>query len=463
MLKVVKFGGSSLADAAQIKKASDIILSDPDRRFVVDSAPGKRTPDDDKITDLLYACQKKAAAGQAFADLFLRIRTRFEDIIAGLGISFSLTEEFALIETHLQEGASPDYAASRGEYLNGKILAAYLGFEFVDPADFIRFRDDGSPDLQLTNRLGQKRLANVSHAVIPGFYGLYKKATFEDHAGFYAADSTSSLFKHICTFSRGGSDITGSIVACITDADVYENWTDVSGFLVADPRIVDSPAGIETITYSELRELSYMGATVLHEDSIFPLRGKSIPIHIRNTNYPEAGGTHIVESSAKKSPYIITGVAGKKNFCSINIEKDRMNNEVGFVRRVLSAFEDARIPIEHVPTGIDTMTVFVSQDDFISKEQFIVSEIHRQVDPDLMEIESDLALIAVVGRGIRGTRGQMAATLFTALAEASVNIHMLDQGSSEINIIIGVENRDFERAIRAIYAAFVKGPTNECG
>ena len=348
----------------------------------------------------------------------------------------SLEEEFSIIESRLCAGADAAYAASRGEYLNGRIMAAYLGFEFVDPADFIRFRDDGTPDLQTTNRLGQKRLSGLKNAVIPGFYGINKDG-------------------RICTFPRGGSDITGSIVAGAVDADVYENWTDVSGFLVADPRIVDHPVGIETITFSELRELSYMGAGVLHEDSIFPLRGKSIPIHIRNTNFPEDKGTRIVESSAGISPHIITGVAGKKNFCGINIEKDRMNNEIGFVRRVLTAFEDAGIPVEHVPTGIDTMTVFVNQEDFISKEQFIVSEIHRQVDPDLMEIESDLALIAVVGRGIRGSRGQTASKLFSALAGASVNIRMLDQGSSEINIIIGVENKDFERAIRAIYDAFV--------
>ncbi len=436
MKKVVKFGGSSLASAEQFIKAGDIIRSDGERRYVVPSAPGKRFGKDTKVTDMLYSCYAKAEAGEAFTDELKAIKERYEEIIHGLQLDLSLAEEFAVIEEKFGEKAGEDYAASRGEYLNGIVMAAYLGYEFIDAATVILFDDNGEFESEKTNKVLAERLSHVERAVIPGFYGAYGNG-------------------RVKTFSRGGSDITGSIVARAVKADVYENWTDVSGFLVADPRIIKNPVGIETITYRELRELSYMGATVLHEDAIFPVRREGIPINIRNTNCPEAKGTWIVESTCQKSKYVITGIAGKKGFCSVNIEKDMMNSEIGFGRKVLQAFEDYGISFEHVPSGIDTMTVFVHQDEFINKEQKVVSAIHRLADPDTIDIESDLALIAVVGRGMRSTRGT-AGRIFSALAHANVNVRMIDQGSSELNIIIGVSDEDFENAIRAIYKIFVE-------
>ena len=435
MKKVVKFGGSSLASAEQFQKVAGIIHSDDNRRYVVPSAPGKRFSDDTKVTDMLYACYHLAEAEQDFKKELSAIAERYQEIIDGLSLTLSLKDEFKTIEKNFKEKAGENYAASRGEYLNGIIMAAYLGYEFVDAAEVIRFKDNGDFDAEVTNEILGQRLAGIERAVIPGFYGSY-------------ADGK------VKTFSRGGSDVTGSIVARAVKADVYENWTDVSGFLVADPRIIENPEAIETITYRELRELSYMGASVLHEDAIFPVRREGIPINIRNTNKPEDEGTWIVESTCQKSKYVITGVAGKKGFCSVNIEKAMMNSEIGFGRKVLQAFEDYGISFEHVPSGIDTMTVFVHQDEFIDKEQKVVSAIHRLADPDSVDIEADLALIAVVGRGMKSTRGT-AGRIFSALAHANVNVKMIDQGSSELNIIIGVANDDFETAIKAIYDIFV--------
>ena len=435
MKKVVKFGGSSLASAEQFQKVANIIHSDDNRRYVVPSAPGKRFSDDTKVTDMLYACYHLAEADKDFKKELSAIAERYQEIIDGLSLTLSLKDEFKTIEKNFKEKAGENYAASRGEYLNGIIMAAYLGYEFVDAAEVIRFKDNGDFDAEVTNEILGQRLAGIERAVIPGFYGSY-------------ADGK------VKTFSRGGSDVTGSIVARAVKADVYENWTDVSGFLVADPRIIENPEAIETITYRELRELSYMGASVLHEDAIFPVRREGIPINIRNTNKPEDEGTWIVESTCQKSKYVITGVAGKKGFCSVNIEKPMMNSEIGFGRKVLQAFEDYGISFEHVPSGIDTMTVFVHQDEFIDKEQKVVSAIHRLADPDAIDIEADLALIAVVGRGMKSTRGT-AGRIFSALAHANVNVKMIDQGSSELNIIIGVANDDFETAIKAIYDIFV--------
>lgn len=436
MKKVVKFGGSSLASAEQFKKVGDIIHADAERRYVIPSAPGKRFADDTKVTDMLYACYHLAETGKDFRKMLAEIAARYQEIIDGLSLSTSLKEEFKIIEKNFKEKAGENYAASRGEYLNGIIMAAYLGYEFIDAAEVIRFKENGNFDAELTNEILKERLAEVDRAVIPGFYGSYEDG-------------------RIKTFSRGGSDITGSIAARAAKADVYENWTDVSGFLVADPRIIQNPEGIETITYRELRELSYMGASVLHEDAIFPVRREGIPINIRNTNQPEDEGTWIVESTCQKSRYVITGIAGKKGFCSVNIEKAMMNSEIGFGRKVLQAFEDNGISFEHVPSGIDTMTVFVHQDEFIDKEQKVVSAIHRLADPDSVDIEADLALVAVVGRGMKSTRGT-AGRIFSALAHANVNVKMIDQGSSELNIIIGVANDDFETAIKAIYDIFVE-------
>ena len=436
MKKVVKFGGSSLANAEQFRKVGDIIRSEEGRRYVVPSAPGKRFSGDTKVTDLLYACYDRAAQGKEFGGIFQEIKERYYEIIRGLDLKLSLEEEFAQIEADFRAQAGTDYAASRGEFLNGKIMAAYLGYEFVDAASVIRFDKNGNFDGEKTDRLLGKRLSKCERAVIPGFYGTKEDGTVQ-------------------TFSRGGSDVTGSLVARAVHADIYENWTDVSGFLVTDPRIVENPAVIETITYRELRELSYMGATVLHEEAIFPVRKEGIPINIRNTNRPQDKGTFIVESTCRKPRYVITGIAGKKGFCSINIEKSMMNGEVGFGRKILQVFEDQGINFEHVPSGIDTMTVYVHQDEFEEKEQQVIAGIHRAVQPDFVEMESDLALIAVVGRGMKSQRGT-AGRVFAALAHAHVNVKMIDQGSSELNIIIGVENRDFETAVKAIYDIFVE-------
>ena len=435
MKKVVKFGGSSLANAEQFQKVGDIIRSEESRRYVVPSAPGKRFSADTKVTDLLYACYDKVEAGEDFSDILTEIKSRFYEIIKGLNLDLSLEEEFRQIEADFKAHAGNEYAASRGEFLNGKVMAAYLGYEFIDSATVIRFDKNGNFDADKTDKLLTKRLQKCERAVIPGFYGGMEDGTVK-------------------TFSRGGSDVTGSLVAKAIHADIYENWTDVSGFLVTDPRIVENPAVIETITYRELRELSYMGATVLHEDAIFPVRKEGIPINIRNTNRPEDKGTFIVESTCRKPKYVITGIAGKKGFCSINIEKSMMNSEVGFGRKVLQVFEDQGISFEHVPSGIDTMTIYVHQDEFEEKEQQVIAGIHRAVQPDFVEMESDLALIAVVGRGMKSQRGT-AGRVFSALAHAHVNVKMIDQGSSELNIIIGVENRDFETAVKAIYDIFV--------
>ena len=435
MKKVVKFGGSSLANAEQFQKVGDIIRSDESRCYVVPSAPGKRFDEDIKVTDMLYGCYEAASNGEDFSDKLKAIKERYYEIIKGLGLTLSLEDEFKKIEEDFRAQAGIQYAASRGEFLNGKIMAAYLGYDFVDAASVIRFDKNGNLEAEETDKLLSKKLSKCQHAVIPGFYGA-------------CADGT------VKTFSRGGSDVTGSLVAKAIHADIYENWTDVSGFLVTDPRIVHNPEPIEAITYRELRELSYMGATVLHEDAIFPVRKEGIPINIRNTNSPEDKGTLIVESTCKKPKFTITGIAGKKGFCSINIEKSMMNSEIGFGRKVLQVFEDQGISFEHVPSGIDTMTVYVHQDEFEEKEQQVIAGIHRAVQPDFVEMESDLALIAVVGRGMKSQRGT-AGRIFSALAHANVNVKMIDQGSSELNIIIGVEDRDFEKAVRAIYDIFV--------
>lgn len=438
---VVKFGGSSLASAEQFKKVGKIIKKDEARKYVIPSAPGKRTPDDTKVTDLLYSCYGQALleedeCEENFEGLLAEIKKRYEEIISGLGLTLSLDDEFRTIRENFSKKIGRDYAASRGEYLNGIIMAAYLGYEFIDAAEVILFDAAGNFDAEKTDKLLSKRLAKTERAVIPGFYG-------------------SMPGGKIKTFSRGGSDITGSIVSKAVHADLYENWTDASGFLIADPRIVRKPKSIDVITYRELRELSYMGATVLHEDAIFPVRKEGIPINIRNTNSPEDKGTLIVEGTCRKPRFVITGIAGKKDFASITVEKAMMNSEVGFCKKVLEVFEENDISIEHMPSGIDTMTIFVHQDEFEEKEQKVIAGIHRAVEPDFLELESDLALVAVVGRGMRATRGT-SGRIFSALAHANVNVKMIDQGSSELNIIIGVRNHDFETAVNAIYDIFVK-------
>ncbi len=435
MKKVVKFGGSSLASAEQFKKVGNIIRADESRVYVVPSAPGKRNSEDTKVTDMLLHAYETASKGEDITGEMAAIKARYDEIITGLGLDFSLDKDFEEITEKLTAEPLVDYAASRGEFLNGKIMAAYLGITFIDAAEVIFFNAEGNlNDYKTYKTLGQ-RLKENERAVIPGFYGMGKDGKVK-------------------TFSRGGSDVTGSIVAKACRADVYENWTDVSGFLVADPRIVPNPKAIKYITYRELRELSYMGASVLHEDAIFPVRHCGIPINIRNTNAPEDSGTWIVESTCQKQDYVVTGIAGKKDFCTIFISKAMMNSEIGFGRKVLQAFEENDISFEHMPSGIDTMTIVVHADEFIHKEQSVVSAIHRLAEPDSVEIESGLALVAVVGRGMKSASGT-AGKLFTALAKEGINIRMIDQGSSELNIIIGVDNKDFETAIKAIYNTFI--------
>ena len=352
MIKVVKFGGSSLASAEQFAKVGKIIQADKERRYVVPSAPGKRNAKDTKVTDMLYACYALVEAEEDFRVPLMKIKDRYDTIINGLNLKLSLEEEFKKISENFKNKAGVDYAASRGEYLNGIIMANYLGYEFVDAAEVISFEEDGTFDAEKTNKVLAERLEKCERAVIPGFYGALPDGTIK-------------------TFSRGGSDITGSIVARAVHATCYENWTDVSGFLIADPRIIKDPQPIKTITYRELRELSYMGASVLHEDAVFPVRKAGIPINIRNTNAPDDEGTWIVESTCHQSKYTITGIAGKKGFVSVNIDKDMMNSEVGFGRKVLSAFEENNISFEHMPSGIDTMTIFVWQSRTVSSWRVI--------------------------------------------------------------------------------------------
>ena len=434
-LNVVKFGGTSLSTAEQFKKVADIIKADGTRRYVIPSAPGKRFPDDDKVTDMLYNCYELATKGNDISDIFSGICERFDSIIEGLGLDYSLEHEYEIIKSSIMHRAGRDYAASRGEYLNGKILSEYIGFDFIDASEVIFFSEEGKLDSEKTNTVLAERLRQHKNAVIPGFYGSMPNDT-------------------ISTFSRGGSDITGSIVARAAEADIYENFTDVSGFLSADPRIVENPKPIDVITYRELRELSYMGATVLHEDSIFPVRIAGIPINIKNTNSPEDDGTLIVSSSGeKKSSRIITGIAGHSGFSILTLEKDMMNSEVGFGRRVLEVIEEEGLSFEHLPSGIDTMCVVISTDAISSCRRRLVDSICKEVNPDSVSITDGVSLIAVVGKGMINNRGT-AARIFTALANAGINIKMIDQGSSEFNIIVGVSDEDFAPAQNAIYHEF---------
>ncbi len=433
-MKVCKFGGSSLADAAQIKKVKQIIESDAQRLYVVPSAPGKRHGDDIKVTDMLYAYHSAVSRGGDADAVFSDIKQRYVQIRDELGVSTDIEGLMDIIAADVKDGAGEDYTVSRGEYLNGMIIADYLGFDFIDPAEVIFFNCNGTYAAEKTRTVMRGRLRHANRAVIPGFYGCLPDGTIK-------------------TFSRGGSDITGAIVARAARADVYENWTDVSGVLMADPRIVDNPRVIRKITYRELRELSYMGATVLHEDAIFPVFKANIPINIKNTNDPDAPGTMIVPNVNEKDPDVITGIAGKKGFTVIAVEKANMNAELGFGRRILSALEKNDIRFEHMPSGIDTLGVVLSNSEMDGKQPKLLDDVYNLCQPDSLEVFKGLALIATVGRGMISNVG-VAAKLFTALANAKVNIRMIDQGSSEMNIIVGVDESDFETAIRAIYNAF---------
>ncbi len=440
--KVAKFGGTSLADASQILKVKQIVEADPERRYVVPSAPGKRSRTDQKITDLLYLAHEQARQGIKIDDVFKLIADRFLQIVEDLNLKLDLTPHLTEIKRRIQNGASADYAASRGEYLNGIIIAALLGYDFVDAKEIIHFDSTGRYDNELTIESASQRLRKHKKAVVPGFYGSMPDGTIK-------------------TFSRGGSDISGAIVARAVVADVYENWTDVSGLLMADPRIVENPATIEELSYRELRELAYMGATVLHDEAIFPVRQAGIPVNIRNTNDPENAGTMIVsEASPISRMGAITGIAGRKDFTVIAIEKALMNAERGYGRRLLEVLEVHGVSFEHMPSGIDTISVVIADSQLKGKLKKVIEDIRIVCKPDAVEVFPNMAVIATVGRGMAHTPG-MAARLFSALAEARINIRMIDQGSSELNIIVGVEADDFDNAVRAIYKAFVTAPTPE--
>ncbi|MGI6212330.1 MAG: aspartate kinase [Anaerovoracaceae bacterium] len=435
-VKVAKFGGSSVADGIQLTKLKKIIEHDPERRYIVVSAPGKRFDGDNKITDLLYMCQAQREHNIPFDQVFQVITDRFNAIEMNLGVDLDLKGQYKIIFDNIKKGCSTDYLASRGEHLNARLTAAFLGYDFVDVEGLILFDEHKRLLEEETNEKLSEELAKHERAVIPGFYG------------------TSQKTGEIVTFSRGGSDVTGSLVARAVGADVYENWTDVSGFLMADPRIVEDPLPIERISYKELRELSYMGASVLHEDAVFPVRAAGIPINIRNTNDPTNPGTVITEEHKMGKDKTITGIAGNRDFTVIAIYKNMLNSEIGFVRRVLMILEDLGISFEHIPSGIDTVSVVISDKELDGKLDDVLSEFERQLRPDNIEVFHDIALIATVGEGMSRRLG-VSAKLFTALAQSDVNIRMIDQGSSEMNIIVGVENKDFEKAIRAIYKAFV--------
>lgn len=437
MGKVVKFGGTSMATSENILRCADIVNSEPDRRYIIVSAPGKRNGGDRKITDMLYACYHEVDVNGECKATFDKIRARYEEIASELGLNVNIVEKLKEVEDGLLKYRSAEYAASRGEYLGGIIMAGVLNAEFVDAAEVIKFSSDGEFDSESTNDALVRRLSAIDknkRVVIPGFYG---------------ADSAGMIH----TFSRGGSDVTGALVARAVKATVYENWTDVNGFMVADPRIIENPETINELSYRELRELAYMGANVLHPESIFPVRYNNIPINIKNTFNPEHSGTMIVADRTKDGR-TITGIAGKKNYSIVFIEKSMMNSELGFARRVLSVFEYYGITFEHMPSGIDTLSVVISDNELAGKEEVVLDRIKKTVNPDHIEISSGFSLIATVGHGMFFKAGT-AARLCRALANANVNIRMIDQGSSELNIIVGVDTDDYDRAIRAIYNEFV--------
>ena len=434
---VTKFGGSSLADAGQFAKVKSILALDPARRYVVPSAPGRRFKEDEKVTDLLYRCHELAARGEDYQETFDKIAARYMDIAEELGLSLDLGAVLDEVDERIGAGASADWCASRGEYLGGMLLADYLGWRFFDPAKGILFDETGRFDAERTQVVLSEALADGEPTVVPGFFG--SKPNGEVH-----------------TFSRGGSDVTGAIVARAVGADMYENWTDVSGFLMADPRVVENPREIRSITYKELRELSYMGASVLHEDAMFPVHKAGIPTNIRNTNLPEHPGTLIsLDMPEETDVPTITGIAGHKGFSVIFVEKAMMNSELGFGRKVLSVLEECGISFEHLPTGIDTMSVVVAQDALAPHREQVVHRIMEVVEPDTLTIHDDMSLIATVGRGMVHNCGT-AARLFAAMSRAGINVRMIDQGSSELSIIVGVDDKDFESTIRAIYHEFVK-------
>lgn len=439
MIKVVKFGGSSVANSTQFQKVKNIIDSDPSRKFIVTSACGKESHEDHKITDLLYLCVAHVRYGVSYEKIFQMIVDKYERIRNDLHLTIDLDTEFARIRKIMEQGMSTDYVVSRGEYLTGRCLAEYLGAKFVDAADVIRFHYDGRIDMERTASELEKRAKGDQRIVIPGFYGSLPNGVIK-------------------VMSRGGSDITGSVIANLVDADVYENWTDVSGFLVADPHIIDHPMRIPRITYSELRQMSYMGANVLHDDAVFPVRSKNIPINVRNTNDPENPGTMIMNDCSELDeadpPHVVTGITGRKNFTVITVVKSHSSAEVGFLRKLLTIFEEYHVSIESVPATVDTFSVIVQSQTVEQYLYEIASRIRKELNPDDLRIEDHLALIAVVGRGMKAVPG-MSGRLLSEFGAHQINIKVINQSSDELSIVVGVEDRDFEKAIHAIYDKFI--------
>lgn len=435
-ITVVKFGGTSMADAKSIRQVAEIIKQDKKRRYVVVSAPGKRFSQDHKVTDMLYACYHDMQINGECKATFDKIRERFKGIVADLNLTLDIDRYLDKVEEEMLKYNSAEFCASRGEYLSAVITAEVLGYKFIDAKDIMIFGENGDFDSERTNEKVKSVLNSVERAVVPGFYG-------GDCNGI------------VHTFSRGGSDVSGAVIARAVGASLYENWTDVNGFMSADPRIVDNPKPIKTLSYRELRELAYMGANVLHPESIFPVRASKIPINIRNTFCPTAEGTMIVAELDEQElkSRVITGIAGKKGYSIIYIEKSMMNGELGFVRKVLAVLEYYNISFEHLPTGIDTMSIVIPDNELAGKEDVVVERIKKVVNPDHIEIKGGISLIATVGHGMSYKPGS-ASTLIGALAKEKINIRMIDQGSSEMNIIVGVATSDYERAIKAIYSAF---------
>ncbi|MBQ9328533.1 MAG: aspartate kinase [Solobacterium sp.] len=439
MIKVAKFGGSSVANAEQFRKVKQIISSDPDRKFVVSSACGKESNEDHKVTDLLFLCEAHVRFGVSYEPIFEQIEAKYQRIKAELGLKTDLDSEFASIRKVMKRGMSTDYLVSRGEYLTSRLLAEYLDYDFADAAEVIAFRYDGEVDMDRTRQLIEERISEDRGLVIPGFYGALPNGV-------------------IRIMSRGGSDITGAIVSNVVNADVYENWTDVSGFLVADPRIVKNPIGIPCINYNELREMSYMGANVLHDDAIFPVKDKNIPINVRNTNDPSNPGTLIMADCSEKDrispPHAITGITGRKDYTIITLVKSHASAEVGFLRKLLKVFENYHVSIEAVPSTVDTFSVIVASKEVEHCLYDIVGELKENLGPDDVRIEDHLALIAIVGRAMKDQPG-MSGRLLSEFGDHQINIKVISQSSDELSIMVGVHNRDFEKAIHSIYERFI--------
>lgn len=434
MVKVVKFGGSSVANAQQFKKVKDIVTSDDARRFVVVSASGRENKEDNKITDLLYLCHAHIKYNINCDNIYSMIEEKFLRIAKELGLRYNIKKELDLLRSQLDKNIDLDYLVSRGEYLTGLLMAEFLGYEFVDAKDIIFFHYDGTIDYKKVKEAFDTIVKENDRLVIPGFYGALPNGNLK-------------------IMSRGGGDVTGSIMANVIDADVYENWTDVSGILTADPRIVKNPKEIDVINYSELRELSYMGASVLHEEAIFPVKVKDIPIHILNTNKPDSKGTIIKDNVEDSDDNVITGIAGKKDFSVITVKKNHMSNEVGLIKKALDIFDRYRISIEHIPSGIDSFSVIVESESIKPYLYDVITEIKRDCQPDEVSVLEEISLIATVSRKMKNRSG-MSGRLFTTLGNNGVNVIVISQTSDEMNIIVGVHNKDYEKTIRAIYEEF---------